>query len=303
MNHNIKKVIIWGHKLHSHTHSYIHFGFFKAFKYLNYDTYWFDKNDDISNFDFTGSLFLTAGQVDDNIPLRTDCYYILHNVNQDKYKKLNNNNILIIQVFTKDCLKRNEKKIDNCMHYTKTTNNNDFSILYFPWPTDLLPYEIDNNINNLDNIKTTNNIYFIGSGTPEVNEIKHFCDNNNLKFIKIGGFDKNNISTELNNKYISESIIAPAIQTKWQVDNGYIPCRIFKNISYGKMGITNNITVYNLFENKIIYNSDIEKSLKLGLYFEKMNNKKEIIIPLMEYVRDYHTYINRINLILKYLNI
>lgn len=28
----IKKVVIWGHKLHSHTHSYIHNAFYNAFK-------------------------------------------------------------------------------------------------------------------------------------------------------------------------------------------------------------------------------------------------------------------------------
>jgi Lrp/AsnC family transcriptional regulator for asnA, asnC and gidA len=33
----IKKVVIWGHKLHSHTHSYIHNGFYIAFKHLGYD--------------------------------------------------------------------------------------------------------------------------------------------------------------------------------------------------------------------------------------------------------------------------
>ena len=47
MNHDIKKVVIWGHKLYSHTHSFIHSGFFKAFKHLGYDTYWFDNNDNI----------------------------------------------------------------------------------------------------------------------------------------------------------------------------------------------------------------------------------------------------------------
>lgn len=74
-----KKVVLWGHKLHSHTHSYIHWGFERAFKYLGYETYWFDGGDNVSNFDFSGSLFITEGQVDQAIPLRDDCLYILHN--------------------------------------------------------------------------------------------------------------------------------------------------------------------------------------------------------------------------------
>ena len=53
----INKIIIWGHPLHSHTHSYIHNGFFIAFKELGYDTYWFHDNMNIdSSFDFSNSL-------------------------------------------------------------------------------------------------------------------------------------------------------------------------------------------------------------------------------------------------------
>jgi hypothetical protein len=60
----IDKVVIWGHKLHTHTHSYIHEGFFRAFENLGYPTYWFDKLDDIADFDFSNTFFITEGQVD-----------------------------------------------------------------------------------------------------------------------------------------------------------------------------------------------------------------------------------------------
>ena len=53
----IKKIIIWGHPLHSHTHSYIHNAFYIAFKYLGYNNYWFHDNSDIEGFDFTIKAF------------------------------------------------------------------------------------------------------------------------------------------------------------------------------------------------------------------------------------------------------
>ena len=304
MNHDIKKVVIWGHKLYSHTHSFIHSGFFKAFKHLGYDTYWFDNNDNIKDFDFAGSLFLTEGQVDAKIPLRNDCYYILHNVEQQKYRNSNvdRNKVLIIQVYTRDCLKRNELELEKCIHYTKAPNEDSYSVLYFPWATDLLPNEIEKNINNYDNINTTNNVYFVGMKIGKSdNIINSFCKRNNLKYVQVGGFS-NNVDTETNQKYVSESIIAPAIQgNNWQVEVGYVPCRIFKNISYGKMGITNNATVYELFEKKIIYDSDIDRCLELGLNFEKNTKeyKKEKVVELMNFVKEKHTYVNRIQLILK----
>jgi hypothetical protein len=301
---NIKKVIIWGHKLHTHTHSYIHYGFCKGFKHLQYDTYWFDNSDNTEDFDFSGSLFITEGQVDKNIPLRDDCYYILHNIDQEKYKNsvLDKKKILVIQVYTNDCVKRNELMVEPYTYFTKAENDDSLSILYFPWATDLLPYEIEKNIEKLDNVKTINNVCFIGSQTEETEEIKKFCLYNKFGYVNAGGFSKNNVNADTHQKMISESILSPAIQTKWQVENGYIPCRIFKNISYGKMGITNSETVFNLFEKKIIYNKDIVTALILGFQFEKNEtNKKEKIVELMNFVKEKHTYINRINLLLKYL--
>lgn len=219
MSNKIKKVIIWGHKLFSHTHSFIHNSFFVAFKHLNFETYWFDDIDDISDFDFSDCIFLTEGQVDKRIPLRKDCYYILHNVDQEKYRnsQVDPNKVLIIQVYTKDCLKRMDEEIEKCFHYS---NQENYQILYFPWATDLLPHEIEENINNLDNIESTNNIYFIGSPIHHTNYIiSNFSNNHNLNYIQHGGGINNfYVDIKINQKNISESILAPAVQGDfWQV--------------------------------------------------------------------------------------
>lgn len=297
----IQKIVIWGHKLHSHTHSYIHAGFYKAFQYLGYDTYWFDKNDSISNFDFTGSLFLTEGQVIENMPLRNDCFYILHNVDYDKHKSIPENRKIIIQVYTTDCNNRDIPDKERKFHYY--CNNT----LYFPWATDLLPHEIDENIKNCRNHKTEKTVNFIGMTTPPWTELSKKLKKHNIKFQSFGGtfktVHKNNKDFEENMKLIQTSIIAPSLQTKWQVEHGYIPCRIFKNISYGKMGVTNNPYVNELFENKLIYNDNIEELTKQALKFEENPNKFDIIVSLMENVRDNHTYLNRIKYIKEHLEI
>lgn len=38
------KVVIWGFPLHTHTHSYIHYRWYKGFNHLGHETYWFDTN-------------------------------------------------------------------------------------------------------------------------------------------------------------------------------------------------------------------------------------------------------------------
>ena len=134
------------------------------------------------------------------------------------------------------------------------------------------------------------------------NELKRY----GIDYIHYGGtfnkHSKNNKSVEENMKLIQLSIFAPALQDKHQIIHEYIPCRIFKNISYGKIGITNSKAVNKLFNNKLIYSNNISELVKKGLEFENDPNKYVKIIELMEEVRDHHTYINRINFIIDFLN-
>ena len=154
-----------------------------------------------------------------------------------------------------------------------------------PWATDLLPNEIDENIKNVESFEVKNISNFIGMPLEHNVQLKNALEKYNIEYRNYGGtFDKNsdrNKSIEENMKLIQESIIAPALQTQWQKDNFYIPCRIFKNISYGKMGITNNETVYNLFDKKIIYSDSIDDLVKESLEFDKNQDKFSIINELM----------------------
>jgi len=288
---NFNQIVIWGHKLYSHTHSYIHYGFFKGFKHLNYKCLWLDNDDNIENIDFTNSLFITEGQVDEKIPLKDDCLYIIHNCNKDKY---NNVKTVCLQVFTMDCLKYNAKMIPN--EYGFYIDD----CIFICWATDLLPNEIDNNINNINNNNNNNikELNFIGNPTQPWDKVNLFCQENNIIYKHYGGFSTNKKSPKENMELIQKSILAPSIQDSWQVENGYIPCRIFKNISYGKMGLTNNIIVQNLFNDNLLYDNDINNLLHKGLEF----NNKNLLVNLMEEVKQKHTYINRINALFWYID-
>ena len=301
IKHQIKQVVIWGHKLHSHTHSYIHYGFVKGFKHLGYTTYWLDNSDNITNIDFDNSLFITEGHVDKNIPINHTSYYVLHNCNFDKYRSLDLSKIVNLQVYTLDAHKYNAKPIVNtkgCYHLS--------DCILIPWATDLLPNEINKNIQNLDNIlgSNKNKVYLVGMSIYPWDEVLKYCSNHKIEYRQIGGFSNNNVSCEENMRLIQTSIVAPAVQNEWQVSNGYIPCRIFKNISYGKMGLTNNKTVSELFDNKIFYHENVHELMDLGIEFENkdIEYKKSILIPLMENVRDNHTYLNRIDIIFRHFD-
>lgn len=303
------KVIIWGHKLHSHTHSYVHFGFFKAFKHLGYDTYWLDNHDNVTNFDFSNSLFITEGQVDQKMPLRFDCRYILHNCEdeiscplespQSKYYELFNADCCIrLQVYTHKYLKNNVTKLDDYIYYNKQRK-----IIYMPWATDLLPDEIDENKRNLNTRQHNSAVYWVGTiwdgifgNREKLDKFAHACQENNIQFIH-----NMHLNPEKNIEVIKKSYIAPAIQGKWQCDEGYIPCRIFKNISYGQWGVTNSKTVYELFNRKIVYNEDCYQ-----LFYDAQKKLQTLTLEeqyeLMDFVKEKHTYLNRIQYLLEFLN-
>ncbi len=297
---SFNKVIIWGHKLHSHTHSYIHHAFYKAFEHLGYDTYWFDDMDDIEGFDFADSLFLTEGQVDSNIPLRQDCCYLLHNCKREKYNVLPEGKRLKFQVYTHDAL-----EVPSIVELAPFTFFDPLQpCIYMPWATDLLPHEIEE-LQRQSPVCVEKAIYWIGTigegifgNLEQILPFQRACQESGIAFSCAGC---SNIDPEDSIDLIRRSYMAPAIVGRWQLEKGYIPCRIFKNISYGQMGITNSKTVYELFEQKIVYHPDTYQ-----LFFEAERRlsacTREEIDELVNIVKVKHTYLNRVKLLLSALN-
>jgi len=296
------KVVIWGHKLHSHTHSWIHWAFYRAFKHLGYNTYWLDSKDKTEHIDFSNSLFITEWQDDKDMPLRDDCRYIVHNChNTKKYDALLKKGMCInLRVYWNKYKEEKYEKIDEYVYIDR-----DSRLLCMPWATDLLPHEIEKNKEKIKRTKKEKMVCWIGTIGGQkfgnINEITPFRNavrKNGFMFVE----KFLNISMEKNMEYVQKSFIAPAIAGTVQLELGYIPCRIFKNISYGAMGVTNSKTVYDFFEQKIVYNPDTEQ-----LFYDAKkrieNLKWEELFELMDLVRDKHTYLNRIEILFEFMHL
>ena len=294
---NIRQVVIWGHKLYGNTYAYVQDGFFKGFQHLGYKTLWFDNNDDVSSVDFSKTLFVTEGRVDDKIPILSDCFYILHNPDMSKYSNVPKNNIVIMQTYTSDTVNVHKA---NLLHKNSASYCKD-NVIYMAFPTNLLPHQIDTNIGKIkhNNILTKNEVIFAGSYDSYWNEIVSFCNHKGIPFRHFY-----NIPVEQNVTLVQESLIAPTVLSSWQYEHDYVPCRIFKNISYGKMGVTHSQFIYELFDKKIIYDPNKTMMMEKALDFERLptDEKNKKVIDLMKYVRDNHTYLNRIDDIFFYFN-
>jgi hypothetical protein len=294
------RVIIWGYHLAEHTHSYINNGFYRAFQYLGYETYWFSDNDDVSGFDFSDCLFLAEGASSIKIPKRKDCKYILHNCPPME----GIGDFINIQYLT------HESWLFPRVSHGITYKD---GCLYFPWGSPLLPDEFDFVDKPRGNI-----VYYLGSlygkDVPDGNyknvaAFAEACYDDNHPMHVGGGYtgkEKNRhltylpgwITEEDQAKYLRNAYMAPAIQGDSQLVNGMIPCRLFKAISFGNDGITNNPMAYDFFFESVIWDSDC-----YGLYFEakKREDEKARKKWLMNFVKENHTYLNNIKAILQCL--
>ncbi len=291
-----KNVIIWGHYRSINTYSYIHGAFFKAFKELGFNTCWLDntkRNAKVAK-KIGKAIYVTEGQVDKFMPIRKNCAYVTHNVEATKYIDVKRLGIQVATMNGTILLGEDIENISPLTYYSKKNRT-----LYFTWATDLLPREFD-----FDSVLTTqkeNKIYWVGTvasngrfeNASELNPFKEECDKNNIIFEP-----RRNVSPKQNIELMNKSYIAPTIVGKWQKEVGFIPCRIFKNISYGELGVTNSPDIYKIFGDMVVYEPDTSKMIET-VGDERFN--KERIKEGMRYVQKYHTYINRVRDILKVL--
>jgi hypothetical protein len=278
-------------------------------------------------------LFITEGYADKNIPLNNSSTYFVHIcINPKKYlnagcrvidirfnvSEINDCNYCI----TVDRSKLQE--IGPCSYYEKNANDSvlseqfkknifDYEALYLSWATDLLPEEFNYEDINIEREKT---VYWFGtiglSNKIEINKFLNGLRKHDIKYYHndpwTNPIDYNSVKT-----YVQKSILAPDIRGSANREYingkintganhkfiGYIPCRIFKNISYGQLGITNSKAVNELFGGNVIYSDNEEEMVDIALPNIK---NKDMIKSQMNFVQKNHTYVNRVESILKVYN-
>jgi hypothetical protein len=291
------RFIIWGLEHYRHTHSYIHYAFMRAAKHNGWDVEWvIDTPANAQRFrDCDNYLFLTVGVADRYIPMNPNAFYVLHNVNQERYTHIPTDRKLILQVYTVDVDSRPVLPLKDRRFEFWQPDANTF---YAPWATDLLPHEIDENIRGLPETRPSSAVFLgtVCSGEfgniHEITRFKRSCEDSGWPMSLI---TQTNIDQSTSVRYLQAHSIAPSIVGTWQKGKGYIPCRIFKTISYGLLGCTNSRQAHEVVDGLAVYTSDEAALAKETIARVGTAEARTMLIKSMELVRDKHTYINRLD--------
>lgn len=325
---NEKKIdclVVHGLLTSQHTHKFIHEAIYKTFEYLknnnnkNMEIHWIDDKE-TNIYDNKESNFLIFSsphyETDLHLPIIENAYYILHfnKINIKTNKKIDKYDDLLkrkkaIKYIEFRYINNKASKIEDTFFWHED------NAVHLPWATNLLPYEIDKKIVELALLKKVphekKNSYFCGSvwrsNEKEIELWKSLCNKHGIEPEFVNEYDES-----VHQEKIRTSYIAPSIQGKKQKVsdvNFYIPCRIFKNISYGAFPITNNLGVKNLFQDyPIIYNNNLETLLLESIqYMETLHDPrnfkthKKNMINLMIHIKNEHTYLSRLNVLISKL--
>jgi len=322
-----KKIIVWGAKLDSgHTHGFIHEACVRAAKSMGIDVYWLDNRDNVENSFFDNAIVITEQWLafqngfSNNLPLnKTACYFVHYLGNRGPVEGNPGASMYLGKVgklidfrFTAEHgwgsngvedknynYKFEKEKYDAFNDVSFYEHDTDYDNFYTVWATDLLPDEI----NFEDRFKPLENRAFFCGTIREDNQemfmpfIKR-CEDSKIPFLYNTPW-QNPLPTEVVRKYVVESLLPLDCRPKNHLVNGYIACRAIKNVSYGALGLTNSKTIYDFFDGEIAYAPDSGDLFDVALEMQRNPKTKDLILNQMKKIKEHHTYINRINDIIR----
>jgi len=316
--------VVWGFRNSYHTHSHIHEGLYRALNHLfPGKSEWLDEYSHV-DVNRPNSFFITNHDVAPQLPAREDSFYLVHGGSdyayvKDKFWGLRGHmswNVFIDWSYAYDDaapfgrrpLNRPEAVwVGEDAPYYPSQKHMDFR-----WATDLTPPEIEaNKVGARPWRPESRVINYVGTywrvNEVEINRFQAACQAGGIELRHYGagqveGYNhlgRNNVvSIADNQRLMRESYFAPAIVGSHHLTEGYAPCRIFKNISYGTMGVTNSEKVQKLFGGRLIHHND-----PYQLFFDARDRLPSVtqtqLYELMDFVAQKHTYLNRLNAIFK----
>lgn len=231
-----QRVILWGfHAPSGDSFRHIHRHYAHALKKLDKKHTWVEDMEAnrkiLRSGDLVFAVDIASAHLGGPVP---EVDYVLHNFapSHPVWDGLEESRALRLQVYTCDA-ERYGDSWGPARRYDRAGR-----ILFQPWGTDLLASEFHAPIFS----GHSREVPFVGSiwdddgmgNVHAIKELKKILFAHRLVFrhyVHIG--DEENIVA------VRAGRLAPAIAGAWQVEQDYMPCRVFKNVSYGALALTN----------------------------------------------------------------
>jgi hypothetical protein len=228
-----KRVVAWGGKSgDQHSHRWIFDGLTNAARKMGMHAAWFNDTAEEAELVKPGDLVFTINIWAEHLPLVQGAKYVAHNLDgtHPLFWDVRERDWIRWQVYT-DSAKG--EQLGSCRYWIAENRT-----LIQPWGADLFAEEFYEPVFNPHSREAV----FVGavwntdgqgnSGT--IVELKTELAKNKLRFVH-----RTQISQDEMLASIRAARIAPAFAGPWQVENNYLPCRVFKNSSYGQLVVTN----------------------------------------------------------------
>jgi hypothetical protein len=263
------EIVVWGLKNRRHSHRFIHEGFFNNFHPFARDVVWVNDRRGIEFSPFKKRMIFASGMASRHLPIVPNTEYVFHNLALTEKQKFAsevlNSKILYLQVHTNSS--RGEKLWESPFISFDVGNKT----LTQPWGT---PIPEPNWYRNTAPLESSIE-YWVGAvwnnalnqGNIEAIEaFKKSLSRRNVDFKRIGGsrLNLNGISDQTAVELVRKSRIGASILGRWQMEQGYIPCRVFKNLSAGIPPISNG-DFRLLFGASQLYAAEIDELVDVAL--------------------------------------
>jgi hypothetical protein len=232
LNRRYDRYVFWGQLTSRADFHYIYGPWQATLRRLGAENvHWVD--DDPSNIDVVqpGSWVTAMDLACKYLPIVEDCDYVPHHFSLAD--RVDDDHRVTLEVYTDD---RKGDEWWGHMTYWDAPNQ----VLTEPWGSDLMAHEF---MEPATTVFDSEVVHYVGSiwndeldqgNVNEIDGLRVELEKRGIRFEQVQG-----VTDAENAAYVRASRINPAIAGRWQVEHGYLPCRLFKAIAYGSLGITN----------------------------------------------------------------
>lgn len=276
----MNRLVVWGGTEGLDSFRHIQRHYYETARKLGIDSVWVDnKAANREQITHDSVVFVPDVYGSEIGPAVPGARYVIHNFDSSHIlcQTAPQNKLLRLQVWTYDAF---GEEWDKCRQFARVEK-----VLFQPWGANLLAEEfMEPAFNPLSRIAV-----FVGAVWSDVQTGVELGNEAAIKQVadvfRSHGLGLNlltHISDAANVEAVREARLAPAVAGGWQVDHGYLPCRCFKNASYGVAMFTNVHAINDLFRGACVAADNVSElvekmlQLKRGEYFDLVHEQQRV---------------------------